>query len=156
MIKTAALIIATFVIGTTTGYLTGQQTTANADHAHDEHEHTTATHTHEQQEAVTPYPTIDLDVQKDPKSGWNAHITVENFSFAPERASTDHISGEGHAHIYVDGEKINRVYGNWYHLGELPTGSHEITVNLTTNDHHELTNNAEVISASKTINVMPE
>lgn len=98
-----------------------------------------------------PVPTVDLVVHEDPKGGYNAQILVTNFRFAPENVSTAHVSGEGHAHIYVDGVKINRVYGQWYHLGKLEEGTHEILVNLSGNDHSELLSDGEHIEDAETI-----
>ena len=95
-------------------------------------------HMHEQMEAEDPVPEVELIMYKDPKKGWNAEIKLTNYRFAPENASTEYKKSEGHAHIYVDDEKINRVYGSWYYLGELPDGA-EVSVRLSTNDHKELT-----------------
>jgi len=111
------------------------------------HSMSTTLHTHERMEAGEPLPKIWLEVLPDPKSGYNAHITLEHFVFAPERASQGFVAGEGHAHIYVDGIKINRVYGEWYYLGTLAPGEHDITVRLSTNDHKELVHQGEPIEA---------
>ena len=54
-------------------------------------------------------PTLQLAVQKDSMSGWNLHLIIRNFRFAPERASQEHRTGEGHAHLYTDGKKIARL-----------------------------------------------
>ena len=97
-------------------------------------------------------PTVDLVLHKDPKGGYNAEIKTTNFSFAPERASTEHVFGEGHAHIYVDGVKINRVYGNWYHLASLgESGTHEVRVELSANSHAAYMNNGVKIEDSETV-----
>ena len=45
---------------------------------------------------------------------------------------------EGHIHLYIDGKKVTRIYGNWYYLPELPPGRHEIRVGLTGNSHEML------------------
>ena len=36
--------------------------------------------------------------------------------FAPENVNQADVDGQGHAHIYVDGEKVSRVYGERFHL----------------------------------------
>ncbi len=82
-------------------------------------------------------PTVDLVLHKDPMSGWNAEIMTTHFQFSPRKAGLDHKEGEGHAHIYVNGEKINRLYGNWYHLANVGTGD-TVMVNLNTNNHMPL------------------
>lgn len=86
-------------------------------------------------------PEVDLVIHKDPKSGWNLQVLTNNFQFAPWNASLENYDGEGHAHLYINGEKITRIYSEWYYLDELPSGNHEIKVNLNTNDHSPLLHN---------------
>ena len=80
-------------------------------------------------------PTVDIQVSKDPKAGFNVKINTTNFTFSPEHASTEHIVGEGHAHLYVNGVKIGRVYSEWVHVEIAEPGIHEIKVTLNGNDH---------------------
>ncbi len=80
-------------------------------------------------------PTLDMRVLKDPAAGWNLEIVTTNFRFAPEQASADHRPGEGHAHVYVNGKKLARVYGRWFHNGEHPKGKVEISVTLNANSN---------------------
>lgn len=89
-------------------------------------------------EAGDDAPTLAIDVTPDPVSGWNVNLKTSNFAFAPSRAGADHVPGEGHAHIYVNGEKIARIYGDWFHIDTLPAGPVEIEVTLTSNDHRAL------------------
>ena len=98
-------------------------------------------------------PSIDLAVFEDPKSGWNLQVSVENFAITPEAASTDHVDGQGHMHIYVDGQKLTRLYGEWWHLSALPEGDHEVMVELSANDHRAYTVGGEPIVAITTISV---
>lgn len=85
-----------------------------------------------------PVPAVDAAVTKDPVSGWNLHIETKNFRFAAEHASGEHVPGEGHAHLYVNGEKIARLYGPWAHVASLPEGRSTIRVTLNANDHRPL------------------
>lgn len=98
-------------------------------------------------------PTLDFRLARDAKSGWNLHIVATDFRFAPERANAPHRPGEGHAHVYVDGRRIARVYGPWFHLGALPPGRVEIAVTLNANDHSGLAVAGTPIRAVKTITV---
>lgn len=98
-------------------------------------------------------PSVSIAVTEDAKSGWNLQITTENFTFNPENASQDHVEGEGHAHLYVDGAKITRLYGEWYHLPELSPGEREIRVTLNANNHDDLALGEEVISDTVTVTV---
>jgi len=105
------------------------------------HTHTAAdmTHTHSMLEPIEatgdPIPTVSLTVTADPVSGFNVHADVEHLEWAPEKAGLDHVDGEGHAHVYVDGEKVARIYGEWYHLTGVTAGTHTVTVTLNTNTH---------------------
>ena len=98
-------------------------------------------------------PKLSINVTKDNKSGYNLKLTTSNFKFAPENASSKDIDGEGHAHVYVDGKKINRLYGPDYYLGELSKGQHEIRVSLNTNDHRGLSVGGKAIEDTQTITV---
>ena len=56
---------------------------------------------------------VALNVHPDSVSGFNVQIVPMAFTFAPEKVNTTHVPGEGHAHLYVDGVKLRRVYGPW-------------------------------------------
>ena len=89
-------------------------------------------------EAVTAM-SVALNVTADQISGANVQILTEGFTLAPENVNGAHVEGEGHAHIYIDGVKISRVYSPWHHLGSLTPGEHEIRVTLNANSHQEYT-----------------
>lgn len=61
-------------------------------------------------------PCVKITLYPDTLSGYNIHIETTNFTFAPTHVSTEHIMGEGHAHVYVNGTKVARAYTNWLHL----------------------------------------
>ncbi len=85
-------------------------------------------------------PQVKLEVFKDPKKGWNAQISLENFVLTPKSVSKDHVAGEGHAHLSINGKKQARLYGEWFYLGSLPlVGTNIVRVSLTSNTHQELT-----------------
>jgi hypothetical protein len=95
-------------------------------------------HAHEAVEVVdlTKAPTVQLIAEKDLKSGWNITIVTTNFAFAPDKVNTAHTEGEGHAHLYVDGQK-QRIYCPFIHLDGLKPGRHTLRVTLNGNDHRE-------------------
>jgi len=80
-------------------------------------------------------PTVQLEVIKDAIKGYNIHVETTNFVFTPEKVNQKDIIGEGHAHLYVDGTKITRLYGNWYYLGAIAEGKHKVSVSLNGNSH---------------------
>ena len=101
-----------------------------------------------------PVPSVRVEVKPDLlNKGWNLRVATENFRFAPERASGDHVPGEGHAHLYVDGKKVTRLYSEWHFLGTLAPGTHVVRVTLNTNDHDDYVHNGEVIADEATVGV---
>ena len=104
-----------------------------------------------------PVPTVEIAVTPDLENkGWNLRTQTSNFRFAPDAASGEHVPGEGHAHLYVDGKKVTRLYGEWHFLGTLAPGRHVIQVTLNSNDHNDYVHNGEVIAAETTVTVPGE
>jgi len=101
-------------------------------------------------------PTVGLEVFEDPKQGWNLHFPTEGIDLDAEAASSPHVDGQGHMHLYVDGVKLSRVYGEWWHLKSLTEGDHEITIELNGNDHAPYAVDGEPITATSTISVAAE
>jgi hypothetical protein len=98
-------------------------------------------------------PTLDFVIVEDEVGGWNLQIQTTNFRFAPENVNGANRDGEGHAHIYVNGEKIARVYGPWFHIGSLPEERNEVAVTLNANDHSGLAVGDTVLSVAKEMHV---
>ena len=153
--RTVAVLIAVAVFFG--GYLLGSQrhgvaservseTAAKDAHRHMEHGTIDVS-------ADAAIPQVDLVIHKDAMSGWNLEIVTENFRFAPEHASTEHVAGEGHAHLYVDGKKIARAYGRWFHIAEPAPGAHSIRVTLNSNAHQDFTVGGKVVEAVATLAV---
>ena len=101
-------------------------------------------------------PEVTATLTPDPMSGYNLYVTTHNFAFTPEAASLAHVAGQGHAHVYVNDEKLGRLYANWLHLETLPKGDITLEVTLNTNDHRIFTVNGTPVSAriSTTIDCM--
>jgi hypothetical protein len=116
------------------------------------HEHA---HTALEIPAGEPIPTVDLIVSEDAMQGWNLELLVTNFQFAPERVNQTSQFNEGHAHLYINGEKVGRLYSPWFHLATLPPGEHILMVTLNANGHEELQSNGATIMDTASI-VVPE
>lgn len=95
-------------------------------------------------------PIIDAILHADPAGGWNLEVTTQNFRFAPDHVSQDYIEGEGHAHIYVNGEKLARLYGNWFQLADVTAGD-IVSVSLNSNDHKVFAVDNRAISTQITV-----
>ena len=93
-------------------------------------------------------PTVAIRAERDALSGWNIFLDVENFTFAPEMVNQPHAANIGHAHLYLNGMKVARLYGTAYHLANVPEGQSVITVSLNTNDHSDMAMNGTPIEAS--------
>lgn len=98
-------------------------------------------------------PKLEMSVSSDPASGWNLNVRTENFRFAPESAGMAHVRGEGHAHVYVNGAKLARLYGAWLHIPELPQGTNVISVTLNANDHRQLSVGESWLQAEQVVEV---
>ena len=85
--------------------------------------------------------------------GVTVAISTENWQWTPENVNGANVDGAGHAHIYADGVKINRVYGPYYHIKGLPPGEREISVTLNANDHSGLLVDGQPVEAVTTITV---
>ena len=96
-------------------------------------------------------PTLDFLISRDPAHGWNVRILTTNFRFAPENVGGPFVPGEGHAHLYVNGEQIARIYGAWFHVGKLPHGLVDVTVTLNANDHSQLAVGDLILSVTKQV-----
>lgn len=100
-----------------------------------------------------PIPSVNLIVHPDPMRGYNLEVQVTNFKFAPENVNTAARPGEGHAHLYVNGKKIARLYGNWYYLENLQPGKNKITVSLNANSHEVLARDGKIIQDTEIVQV---
>jgi len=103
--------------------------------------------------AGKPVPALTLRVEDDPVRGWNLYVGTANFEFTPRSVNGESSPTAGHAHLYVNEEPIQRIYGNWTHLPELPPGINEIRVTLNANGHETLTTQGQPIQESVTVEV---
>ncbi len=162
MNRALAMLIIGLVFGGGLGFVlaaAGSVTLDGHDHAtdhgamaHDSHE--ASAHTHDEVVILASgpnAPTLRTRMAKDPVSGWNLELITTGFTFAPEHSGQDHVDGEGHAHLYVNGEKIARIYGPWMHVGSLPEGEVEVLVTLNANDHRALAVGDSPLAAAITI-----
>ena len=102
-------------------------------------------------------PQATLDIQKDPTGGFNVHVVTTNFVWRPEMASMQHIPGEGHAHVYLDGRKIMRIYNEWFHLNTFQfstkPGEQLLSIEFVGNDHAPYTIKGLPVGAQQLVDV---
>ena len=156
MQKTLGLILISLFFGVGFGFLLAVSTGATLEgHDHASHDHSdqgdaTGGHAHDtliDLPSGSDAPSVDMALHSEP-GGRNLQILTENFRFSPERVNDAHVDGEGHAHVYIDGIKIARIYGPWFHIGALPENAKTLTVTLNSNDHSNLSVGGVPLSVS--------
>jgi len=114
-----------------------------------------ATTVHEIAQAAAPQ--VSLEIKKDPTGGFNVHVVTSNFVWRPEMASMQHVPGEGHAHVYLDGRKIMRIYNEWFHLNtyqfSTKPGEQLLSIEFVGNDHAPYTIQGLPVGAEQVVDV---
>lgn len=159
MNRSVPMLLIGLIFGALAGFLLAAAygvTLDGHDHATD-HEHgvstTASTHSHDETLVLSndgTAPTIAVKLHADPAGGWNIELQTTNFRFSPEHVSQAHQDGEGHAHAYMNGQKIARLYGEWMQLPTVQSGD-VVAVGLYSNDHKVLSLGQKAIFASVTI-----
>jgi hypothetical protein len=84
--------------------------------------------------AGTEKPSLDASYEVDGSNvtiNWNTDITI-----SADHYGADHVVGEGHAHVYVNGEKVAGLKSmDAYVVEGLSAGTHVIEIALQQNDH---------------------
>lgn len=91
----------------------------------------------------TPVPKIQLSAFRDPIDGVNIHMEVDNYLLnAPDLAAMtadNKVDGvlQGHAHVFVNGVKRQRLYGKDVHIPQtwLKEGVNQVAVSLNSHQH---------------------
>jgi hypothetical protein len=150
-----SLLVLTAVGATILANNAGITTAQNHDTPSDTHSHTSAEPHHQIREipAGEPIPSVKLVVHPDTMRGYNLEVQTTNFKFAPEDVNKAAQPGEGHAHLYINGKKITRLYSSWYYIDNLKPGKNEIRVSLNANTHEALAHNGKMIEATQIVEV---
>ncbi len=99
-------------------------------------------------------PAVNLTVSPDGPETWLLKLDLTHFTFTPEKVGEKKPSyNEGHAHLYINGKKISRLYGEYYHLGNLEEGRNEVTITLNSNNHGALMADGKPVQATRVIEV---
>lgn len=142
--KIMALMVAVVIVAGTVGYQVGVRAVGEsiesnnhnvASHNVDTMDHSKGSHEHGLMTVIENAPTVDFEIVRQSNTSADIKLTTTNFTFTPENADGAHVAGEGHAHLYIDGKKITRLYGDWYQISGLEAGEYEVKVSLNTNDH---------------------
>ncbi|MEP5729859.1 MAG: copper chaperone PCu(A)C [Sulfitobacter sp.] len=94
----------------------------------------------------SPSPSITLDAKNGfSAAGADISVQVENFSFVRAQDDAHHVALEGHAHIYLNGLKLGRLYETEFSLGALPSGNYDLSVSLNSNNHQPYVKDDEAV-----------
>lgn len=144
--KLAKLIAALVVISVlvvscgTTGGDAGSSSTRMDEGTHD---HTENSQSREWD--AGPVPVVDATVTVNAEGGYLLNIEAPGFTFTGADV-LDPVPGEGHAHLYVDGDLKTMVYGPEFVLPPMEPGTYQVMISLSTNDHLEYKVDDEIIS----------
>lgn len=91
----------------------------------------------------TPVPKIQISVFEDAMDGINVHVEVENYVLnAPDIAvnpnePVENGTLQGHAHVFVNTQKMRRLYGNDIHIPAkwLKDGVNQVAISLNSHAH---------------------
>jgi len=143
-------VILSLILGFGGGLIVGTATTDNSTETSTPEPAKDSTHSHPNtyEATSTNPPTVKILVTEDAKSGYNIQLETENFEFTPQNINKENTAGQGHAHLYVDGVKISRLYGPNFHYDKNFEGSKTFKIVLNTNNHDTFTVNGEAIETS--------
>lgn len=124
-------------------------------HQQNRHDAISVHHVIQENEIPSTYsdaiPSITGSVSQDASGTWLLEIQTTHFTFTPKKIGSQEESfHEGHAHLYINGKKINRIYGEYYNLDTLTPGTYDIKVTLNGNNHGVLTYDGKEIAYSET------
>lgn len=84
-----------------------------------------------------PLPRLSLRVHRDDTAGANLHLTLQHYALTSPEYTERPGRLNGHAHLYVNGRKIQRLYGPDVHLPSslFNPGVNVIVVSLNAHNH---------------------
>ncbi|MFK7940403.1 MAG: hypothetical protein AB8B82_13570 [Roseovarius sp.] len=98
-----------------------------------------------------PVPVLNMTLEPAANDATLVRLEVENFTFAPDSATPEHVPGHGHGHLYLNGLKLQRMYDTEALIGALPPGSYNVRVDLNSNLHVAYQNEDGPVSAEATL-----
>lgn len=117
--------------------------------------------------ANMPQPAMALGITVDAMSGFNLELKLDHYVLSPPPAaasmaelmsvSVDADSGvlTGHAHLYINGEKVQRIYGKNIHLPAalFQVGVNQISVTINNHGHLHWTKDGKKIIATLFVDI---
>jgi len=104
-------------------------------------------------------PELSAELFVDAMDGYNLQLELAHYSIMPPIkkliGSAPKVQLEGHAHLYINGVKIQRVYGHNLHLPAklFNNGINTITISLHDHNHATWTERGVELQTTLTMNV---
>lgn len=109
--------------------------------------------------ADMPTPAIEMQVERDPMDGLNILIKMQNYLMnSPLDEITEAGILQGHAHVFVNGKKVQRLYGNAIHIPAdwLKKGINQIAISLNSHQHENWTKDGKSLVGSVFVDLSKE
>jgi len=105
-------------------------------------------------------PQLNISITADDMSGYNLNLDTSQFQLESPRNIGNTPKGvvEGHGHLYVNGTKIQRIYGTDVHIPgkHFKKGMNQISVTLNSHDHRVWQKEGKAILSTVFINTEKE
>ena len=103
-----------------------------------------------------PGMSVSVSATPDNESGANLSIGTTGLTFAPDKVDQPHVPGEGHAHVYVDGVKLGRVFANDHYISDMDPGERTIRITLNANSHEQFAIDGQPVEATTIVTIPGE
>ncbi len=149
-----ALIVATLISCSSSTADDASPTSMAMDH-NDSHDHD---HDHDHGNnldvsQLTDPPTVSISGAAIETGEVNLNFAVKNLELVPISPASEHESGQGHLHLYVDGVSVAMLHETSYVVTDLTKGLHNFRVAISANDHREYHVDGKAISDSISIEI---
>ncbi|MEQ6204524.1 copper chaperone PCu(A)C [Sulfitobacter sp. HNIBRBA2951] len=104
----------------------------------------------------TPSPGLTIAWETPPtEQGATVRLSTENFTFIRTKDDAAHTPNHGHAHVYLNGLKLGRLYEPMFELGALAAGDYTLSIALNSNDHRPYVRDGQSVSAALEFTITP-
>lgn len=76
-----------------------------------------------------------LEVTSASRDGLTGRLVLNGIDLVTVNDDTAHVQGQGHAHLYLNGLKLQRLFSEEFEVGDLLPGEYSVSVTINTNDH---------------------
>ncbi len=102
-------------------------------------------------DASLPIPAVDIALTETDNAGVFAiSVSLDNFTITEDALDGEPVDNEGHMHLYLDGERVERFFALDHEI-TVPDGEHVVEVELSANDHRAYTLDGSPIRAQATV-----